>query len=121
MPVNKGLRDQENERIQNQLKQLIGMPFVPDQINAGLKMLSLDLESISLKDASELIAQLQQANLDWENFELFADFLIRIAKEIPQQKSLLTQKAISIYQFIQNESKVFSFEIFNKIASAQRL
>jgi hypothetical protein len=48
--------------------------------------------------------------------ELFADFLVVFSKE---GQFDFSQKAIAIYKYIQEESKIFSFGIISKIALAK--
>jgi hypothetical protein len=56
---------------------------------------------------------LERLHFDWNHFEIFADFLIALSKE---SQFDFSQKAIAIYDYVQKESKVFSFGIFNKTA-----
>lgn len=53
-------------------------------------------------------------HFDWEQLEQFADILIEFSKV---ESYIFTGKALAIYQYIQQESKVFSFGINTKIAS----
>ena len=122
--LNKGLRDQESIRIDNILKSLHSMVFVPKtlteedkiDIEIQLKDLGLNIQSLIDFNDTDLIVHLQRCHLDWKQLEQFADFLIRISEENPFDYS---EKAIAIYNYIQQESKTFSFEIFNKIAVAK--
>jgi len=122
--LNKGLRDQESVRIDNILKVLLSIVFVPktlieeDKINIEmqLKDLGLNIQSLIDFNTTDLIVHLQRCHLDWNQLEQFADFLIKISKENP---FYFSEKAIAIYNYIQKESKTFSFEIFNKIAAAK--
>jgi hypothetical protein len=122
--LNKGLRDQESQRIDNTLKKLMSLVGVPKFWNLedllylenDLKDLGMNIETLHNFKEEELIVHLQQLHLDWSHFELFADFLIHFSKESEYDFS---QKAIAIYEYIQLESKTFSFGIFNKIASAK--
>ena len=122
--LNKGLRDQESIRIDNILKVLLSIVFVPktlieeDKINIEmqLKDLGLNIQSLIDFNTTDLIVHLQRCHLDWNQLEQFADFLIKTSKENPFDFS---EKAIAIYNYIQQESKTFSFEIFNKIAAVK--
>jgi hypothetical protein len=119
--LNKGLRDQESIRIDNVLKKLMSLVYVPKFWNLEdllyleneLKDLAMNVEGLNEFSEEELIVHLQRVNLDWNQLELFADFLVAFSKE--SQFDFL-QKAIAIYNYIQAESKTFSFGIFNKIA-----
>ncbi len=67
----------------------------------------------------ELIQHLKKLNFDWENIEQFADYLILFGEKLTLEKANLKEKALLIYNYIQSESKIFSFGIFNKIASVK--
>src|SRR6478736_3321746 len=120
--LNKGLRDQESIRIDNVLKKLMSLVYVPKFWNLEdllfleneLKDLAMNVESLDEFTEEELIVHLQRLHLDWNQLELFADFLMAFSKESQFEFS---QKAIAIYNYIQAESKVFSFGILNKLAA----
>jgi hypothetical protein len=120
--LNKGLRDQESIRIDNILELLHSLTFVPKFWNLEdllyleneLKDLGMNVESLNNFSERELIIHLQRLHFDWKHFELFADFLIDFSKE---SQFDFSQKALAIYNYIQSESKVFSFGIFNKITA----
>jgi hypothetical protein len=122
--LNKGLRDQETIRIDNILKVLHSLTFVPKFWNLedllllenGLKDLGMNVESLNEFSQEELIIHLERLHFDWNHFEIFADFLIVLSKE---NQFDFSEKAIAIYDYVQRESKVFSFEIFNKLAVAK--
>jgi hypothetical protein len=122
--LNKGLRDQESIRIDNSLKVLQSLVFVPKfwniedtgLIDNQLKDFGLSVESLIAINEKDLITLLLRCHLDWNQLEQFADFVLRSSKENPFDFS---EKAIVIYNYIQMESKTFSFEIFNKLAIAK--
>ena len=122
--LNKGLRDQETTRIDNILKVLHSLTFVPKfwnledllQLENELKNLGMNVESLRDFDEKQLISHLERLHFDWNHFEIFADFLMAFSKE---SQFDFSGKAIAIYDYVQKESKVFSFEIFNKIAVAK--
>jgi hypothetical protein len=122
--LNKGLRDQETIRIDNILKVLHSLTFVPKFWNLedllllenGLKDLGMNVESLSDFSEEQLISQLGRLHFDWNHFEIFADFLMALSKE---SQFDFSKKAIAIYDYVQKESKVFSLEIFNKLAVAK--
>ena len=122
--LNKGLRDQESIRIDNVLKTLISIVFVPkfwdleDKINIEeqLKDFGLNIQSLIDSNEKDLITHLLRLHLDWNQLEQFADFLVIASKDNPFDFS---QNAIAIYNYIQQESKVFSFGINSKIAAAK--
>ena len=119
--LNKGLRDQESIRIDNILKVLHSLTFVPKFWNLEdllyleneLKDLGMNVESLTNFNQEELISHLERLHFDWNHFEIFADFLMAMSKE---SQFDFSRKAIAIYEYVQQESKTFSFEIFNKLA-----
>jgi hypothetical protein len=118
MPVNFGFRDEENERINNVLKQLTALALVPEDWNeknfdAQLQKLTLSLETLVSISAEELVKYLNNYHFDYANMEQFADVHATLSKKAGYEG--LKQKAIMIYTFIQQDSKQFSFTIFNKI------
>lgn len=119
MPLSLGLRDEDNERINNQLKKLISLVFVPDgwsdnDADAQLEGIGLSLTKLKTITPEALNNHLAEAGTDWQNMELFADFLAKLSEK--ENYSELKQKAVSLYSYIQSGSKVFSFDIANKIS-----
>jgi hypothetical protein len=122
--LNKGLRDQESIRIDNILKVLYSLTFMPNFWNLEdlllleneLKDLGMNVESLSDFDEKGLISHLERLHFDWNHFEIFADFLMALSKE---SQFHFSEKAIAIYDYVQKESKTYSFEIFNKTAAAK--
>lgn len=123
MPLNKGLRDEESERISTILKKLQELLYVPDfekeSIEGQLKFLGLSLETLLDFSCEELIGHLEKFHFDWENAEQFADLLVNLSSKLNEKN--LQEKALAVYNYIQSESKTFSFEIFNKIASVKAI
>lgn len=121
MPLNKGLRDEESERISNILKKLTELIYVSDfnegEMDDQLKLIGLNLETLLALSSESLVSHLDKFHFDWENAEQFADLLVVFSDKLPVSKSNLKEKALAVYNYIQSESKTFSFEIFNKIAS----
>ena len=124
--LNKGLRDQESIRIDNILKKLMSLVFIPKFWNLEdllyleneLKDLGMNIQSLRDFGEKELITHLERLHLDWNQMEQFADFLIILSKE---GQFDFQEKAIVIYNYIQQESKTFSFGIFTKIALQKQI
>jgi len=122
--LNKGLRDEEKIRIDNVLKTLRTLIFVPyplghlqkSDIENQLKEFGLNNQTLIDYSHNELITLLNRLHFDWEQLEQFGDILIEFSKE---ENYNFEDKALAIYQYIQQESKVFSFGINTKIASAK--
>ena len=122
--LNKGLRDEESIRIDNVLKTLRSLDFVPQpltddkkfNIENQLKEFGLNIESLLAYQNEELITLLIRCHLDFNQLEQFSDFLMEFSKV---QNYNFEDKALAIYQYIQQESNVFSFGINAKIISAK--
>ncbi|MBJ2123630.1 MULTISPECIES: hypothetical protein [unclassified Flavobacterium] len=120
--LNKGLRDEEKIRIDNVLKTLRTLVFVPyplddlqkTEIENQLKEFALNIETLVDYSNEDLITLLMRLHLDWDQLEQFADILIEFSKT---ESYNFSEKALAVYQYIQQESKVFSFGINTKIAS----
>jgi hypothetical protein len=122
--LNKGLRDDEAIRIDNVLKTLRSLDFVPQpltdevkfDIENQLKEFGLNIETLIDYKNEKLITLLVRCHLDFNQLEQFADFLMEFSKV---ENYNFEDKALALYQYIQQESKVFSFGINAKIASAK--
>ncbi|KAF2080558.1 hypothetical protein [Flavobacterium sharifuzzamanii] len=120
--LNKGLRDEEKIRIDNVLKTLRTLVFVPyplshlqvTDIENQLKEFALNIETLIDYSNEDLITLLMRLHFDWEQLEQFADILIEFSKA---ENYNFENKALAIYQYVQAESKVFSFGINTKISS----
>ena len=123
MPLNKSLRDEEKERINAILKKLVELLYVPnfgkDEIDEELKSLGLTTEVLLNSSGTDLIEHLGKLNFDWENTAKFGDYLVLLSDKMVSEKQNLIEKALLIYNYIQSESKTFSFEIFGKIGVAK--
>jgi hypothetical protein len=120
--LNKGIRDEKKVKIDNMLTTLLSLVFVPKFWNiedTGVidnQLTDLGLSTVILCEISEtdLITLLSGYGFDWEDKERFADFLVTFSNNIQFDFSA---KAIAIYNHIQMESKTFSFDISNKLAT----
>jgi hypothetical protein len=120
--LNKGLRDEAKIRIDNVLKTLRTLVFVPYPLNAlqkaeienQLNEFGLNTETLVEYSNEDLITLLMHLNFDWEQLEQFGDFLLEFSKAGTYN---FEDQALSVYQYIQQESKVFSFGINAKITS----
>jgi len=123
MPLYKSLRNEEKERINAILKKLVELIDVPNlrttELDEHLKSFGLTTDLLLHFSGAELILHLEKLHFDWENAENFADYLVILSEKLVAEKSNLIEKALLIYNYIQNESKTFSFEIFGKIGVAK--
>ena len=112
--LNKGLRDQESIRIDNILKVLHALTFVPkfwniedtSLIDNQLKDFGLSVESLINATEKDLITLLMRCHLDWNQLEQFADFLVKSSKENPFDFS---EKAIAIYKYFKECKRATQF------------
>ena len=113
---------EEKIRIDNVLKTLRTLVFVPyplndlqkTEIENQLKEFGLNIETLADYSNEDLITLLIRLHFDWDQLEQFTDILIEFSKI---ESYNFTGKALAVYQYIQQESKVFSFVINTKIAS----
>ena len=122
--LNKGLRDEQAVRIDNILKTLLSLVFVPkfwnvtelSSIDEQLEKFGMTLETISNSTSEDLFKLLKQNNLEFEQLEQFGDILMNLSKG---DQFNFSEKAVSIYKFIQSESHTMSFSIMGKLAGIQ--
>jgi non-ribosomal peptide synthetase component E (peptide arylation enzyme) len=118
MPLSFGYRDENNERINNLLRKLIALTLVSghgndEAIEQMLEELGLSRAALLEKDAEAIIRHLADNHLDWANMEQVADVLAELCRRTGLEP--LKEKAITLYNFIQKESRLFSFEIMAKV------
>ncbi|PKH66822.1 hypothetical protein CXF59_12970 [Flavobacterium sp. ALD4] len=122
--LNKGLRDEKKVKMDTMLSTLLSLAFVPkfwniedtSLLDNQLTHFGLTTDILNQIEEKDLISLLDKQEMDWAQKEQFGDFLIAFSKD---NSFDLSDKAIAIYEHIQSGSKTFSFEIFNKIASAK--
>jgi hypothetical protein len=123
MPLNKSLRNQEKKQINAILKKLTELIHIPNfatlEMDEQLKSLGLTTSVLLKFSGKELVEHLEKLHFDWQHMENFADYLVILSEKLVAEKSNLIEKALLIYNYIQNESKTFSFEIFGKIELAK--
>lgn len=117
MPLSFGYRDENNERINNLLKKLIALTLVSGGNDEAIEQLLEELGFSRAKllelDSDAIGKHLSDNHMDWPNMEQVADVLAQLSKR-PGLESL-KEKAITLYNFIQKESRLFSFEIMAKV------
>ncbi|MBW3518525.1 hypothetical protein [Flavobacterium sp. NKUCC04_CG] len=117
--LNKGMRSEEDQRINSILQKLMTLVFLPEnwnelELQVELNKMGMSVEDLRNFDSNTLNQHLVKFNFDWNHMEQFADALVVWSKR--EGHSDLKEKAKELYQFIQTESKSFSFEIMNKIS-----
>ena len=123
--LSKGVRDEESIRIDNVLKTLLSIVFVPKAltekdtiaIENQLKKWRLNTKNLVDFTSKDLMEHLLKFHLNWNHLEQFADFLVHLSNKTQVDFS---EKAIEIYHYVQLESKTFSFEIYNKIEAIKK-
>lgn len=129
--LNKGLKDEENQKINELVGKLIDLEFVPEfyeseqrsKVN-GLLFEQLDFKIVDIEawSSKELLIKLKELNFDFSNYEQFGDFLLKIIPfEDEKHESHLAKSAIAVYETAQIESKTFSFSLIEKLNQAKAL
>lgn len=112
------MKSEEDRRIESIVMKLSSIGFVPEDkkvmedLDEELKKVGLSYEHMLTTADKELAQHLHRFNFAWDRMEQFADILVQWAKK----EASLKPKAKAIYQYIQDESKMFSFDIMNKIS-----
>lgn len=113
-------KDETEQRIQALLQTLSGITFVPENWKEEVFWQTLSETNISQHDALHkegplFFQQLIDLKWPWEHIEKLADILIALDTKRPD--SIAKERAKFLYEMIQKESKVFSFDIMKKIAN----
>lgn len=129
--LSKGLKDEENQKVNELIGKMTEIEFVPDlwereqrqKIDNKLQeILSFGLEDIESMNSESLLEKLKEQHFDFSNFEQFGDLILKIIPlEAEAHESHLAASAVAIFEFIQKESKTFSFSIIEKINQAKAL
>lgn len=127
--LSKGLRDEENEKMNRLFNEALEMEFVPDlwknqqreALNQKLReTLDLTLEDIEKIDSEELLKKLQELEFSFANYEQFGDLMIEVLPmESAEDQPKLAKTAVAVYEFAQRESQTFSFGLIQKINAAK--
>lgn len=129
--LNKGLKSEVNQKLNELIGKMLEIEFVPDLwereqrevIDQKLQeILSFGLQDIESMTPETLLEKLKEQHFDFSNFEQFGDLLIKIIPlETEIFESHLASLAVTIFEYIQKESKTFSFTIIQKINKAKAL
>ncbi|WP_121964324.1 hypothetical protein [Myroides sp. N17-2] len=117
--LNKGTKSEEDRRIESIVQKLSSMGFVPEDatfvesLDEELNKIGLTYQELLTISTDELPKHIQCFNFGWDHMEQFTDILVKWSTKEPSFKV----KAKALYQFIQDESKAFSFNIMTKISS----
>jgi len=129
--LSKGLKDEENQKINELVGRLIELEFVPEfyeneqrsKVNGLLfEQLGFKISDLETWSSEELLLKLKQLNFDFSNLEEFGDFLLKIIPfEDEQHESHLAKATIAVYEAAQIESKTFSISLIQKLNQAKAL
>ena len=129
--LSKGLKDEENQKINELVGRLIDLEFVPEfyereqrsKVNGLLfEQLGFKISDLEIWSSEELLVKLKELNFDYSNLEQFGDFLLKIIPfEDEQHESHLAKSTIAIYELAQKESKTYSFSLIQKLNQAEAL
>ncbi len=113
-------KDETEQRLNALLQKLSGITFVPENWNEAAFWTTLNETGLTRKEVIEteeilFFNHLIDLKWPWEHMEKLADILVVLDEKIPGH--LVKQRAKNLYSFIQQESKMFSFDIARKIAS----
>ncbi len=111
-------KDETEQRLNAILQKLSGITFVPENWKEDVFWNTLEETGFTKED----VLNIEEANFfqkfidlqwPWEQIEHFADILV--ASDNKKPNAIIKERAKNLYQFIQKESKMFSFQIASKI------
>lgn len=127
--LSKGLRDEENKKMDRLFHDLTTVDFLPDywenqqrtDAHEMLKeALGKGLDDIEKMESQELLHFLEGQKFSLENFEQLGDLLFRIsAFEPEQEEARLINHSINIFQIVQQKSKTFDLMLDKKLKEAR--
>ncbi|MFC6860608.1 hypothetical protein [Zunongwangia atlantica] len=126
--LNKNYRDEEKERIDEQLRSIMEMGHIPEEweeirLNLDRKLkeaLSIGLDEIENLPEEKLMEILANLDLEFSHYEALGDILLKsIELEAEEKQADLAQKTLLIYKTAQEVSRTFSFSLTQKINEAR--
>ncbi|MHC5354912.1 hypothetical protein ACYSNX_12235 [Myroides sp. LJL115] len=115
--LNKSTKSEEQKRIEAIVEKLSSLGFEPEsltfkqQLNQVVAAIGLEYDMLYAMQPSVLVEHLHKFHFGWDQMEAFADILM----QWQIQDNNFKDKAKYLYQYIQDNSKVFSFEIMTKL------
>lgn len=129
--LTKGFKDEDQERVGAQLGDIFAIEFTPDywerqqrqDLNIRLKaLIHLSIDDIEKLNGRELLEHLGNLNLSFSNFEKIGDIIWKIIPLEPEgMEQNLAEKVVAIYEYAQQQTKMFSFGLIGKITEAKSL
>lgn len=112
-------KDETEQRLNALLQRLSGITFVPEQWSeeifwSTIEEVGFTQEDILTKDEASFFQEFIDLKWPWEQVEHFADILVGLEQNQPNQ--IVKERAKHLYQFILNESKMYSFQIMTKMS-----
>jgi len=112
-------KDEVQQRLNSILQRLSGITFLPENWNEAVFWSTVEeggftKEEVLDLDEKQFFQKFIDLEWPWEQVESFADILVGLEKKQPN--AILRERAKHLYQFILNESKMFSFEIMTKMS-----
>lgn len=126
--LNKNYRDEEKERIDEQLRSIMEMGHIPEEweeirLNLDRKLkeaLSIGLNEIENLPEEKLMEILANLDLEFSHYEALGDILLAsIELEAEEKQADLAKKTLLIYKTAQEVSRTFSFSLTQKINEAR--
>lgn len=116
--LTKGNKSEAEERLNALMQRLSGLSLKPERWNHEefskiLGELGILYEDLSDIETAQLVQKLIETGMNWQHLEIFADCLVRIS--IAQHLMEYQLKAKDIYEYIQNNSGTFSFQLMQKL------
>lgn len=129
--LSKGLKDEENQKVNELIGKLMELEFVPEfweneqrkKVDSFLsENLGFNIADLESWTSDELLIRLKELNFDFSNLEQFGDLLLKIIPlEDVDHESHLAKSAVAVYESVQIESKTFSFGLIQKLNQAKAL
>ncbi|MDT0675304.1 hypothetical protein [Autumnicola musiva] len=129
--LRKGFKDEEEQKRNEVFDDLLEWEMVPDfwekeqrkKLNNRLKeKFDLDLQKLEKSAPKEVVKILKEKEFSPSNFEKLGDLFLKLSEVEPVElESSLAQKALVLYEYSQQESKIFSFSLIQKINEAKSL
>lgn len=128
--LSKGLRDEKKEEINKAFNALLTWEYIPqewqkqdrEKYSLYLKQqLDYSLNELISAEKRDLKDKLIQKHFDFDLYLKLGEVLEQIIDlETAENRAVLAEKIIFIYQVAQDESKTFSFELVQKIKATKK-
>jgi hypothetical protein len=127
--LSKGIKSEEQEKLNQIIEEGLQMDLVPDLWKTEQRKsideifqqaLGLALDEVEALPNEEWLKRIKKQDLNFSNAEKIGDLLLKISFQEPEKiKSDLSRKAVMLYENAQEEHKIFSFGLIQKIKNAK--